>query len=168
MLQTCKNQGLLGKGLKISGSNFGLFVRKILDLVLRTDKVSLHCDNMRWLCLFYFYFHVQEPFLANTVGNRNKLINAWQNLNQRLPAPKANTITPELKRILPNTVVRYCVKIRKHLSGSKDFQKKHSSCRMIAFQKILVLPFNFHSSIFRLIHNESQNRDFSPPILVDN
>ena len=31
----------------------------------------------------------------------------------RTPGRKANTITTELKRILPNAVVRYCISIRK-------------------------------------------------------
>ena len=48
-----------------------------------------------------------------------KTISAWKKYMVRAgfkpgtPGRKANTITTELKRILSNTVVRYCIKIRK-------------------------------------------------------
>ena len=46
---------------------------------------------------------------------RKKQINAWQKYKVRTgfePGPsacKANTITTELKRVLPDAVVRYCI-----------------------------------------------------------
>ena len=43
------------------------------------------------------------------------------------------------------------------IPGSKDFWKRHSSCRTIVFQKALVLH-DFHLSIFLPIHTEGVSK----------
>ena len=57
--------------------------------------------------------NLPPPLVCNKL--RNKCINAWSNhmvwivFEPWTPRRKANTTIAELKRILPNAVVRYCI-----------------------------------------------------------
>ena len=53
-----------------------------------------------------------SPFFSKQKNDRiliDKNIRLGWDSNQRPHAPKANIITTELKRVLPNTVYRYCI-----------------------------------------------------------
>ena len=54
-----------------------------------------------------------RPHLTNKVRNKEKMNKCMYDLYGTDRRRKANTITTELRRILPNAVVRYCIKIKK-------------------------------------------------------
>ena len=74
-------------------------------------KQGLLCDKASFDLTEYESITV---FRTNSV-TKKQMINAWQKYKIRtgfepgIPGRKANTITSELKRILSNAVVRYCI-----------------------------------------------------------
>ena len=82
------------------------------------NRLNYMAEPIRSCVTFKFLKKKKKVFniLKNKVCNKEtneqmhgRNIKLGWDSNQRPHTPKANTITNELKRILPNTVVKYCI-----------------------------------------------------------